>query len=251
MKWSDLQQRFGARVPLTPEQWARALLLGRAREQTNATRAASSDRGSLGNHEVDLHGALGELLLYEMVEPLPKSAAALEYMRCQLFCVSGGREVSGPDLSFHDDDDRLDAPPVGIDVKTFDCAPRKRLFAINARKHTLLSGQCLAYMALVCPRWAHSACVMRPVPYTEVSTWECRALRPGPGGSESRNLPMDVAFQRYGVPEYSIEQNRQKIYPETQIKELARQKGAGTPIARLLDLLPDAKPYLVKAQANL
>ena len=105
---------------------------------------------------MDLHGALGELLLFGAVRLLPNSDAAVEYMRRQLFCISGGRDVSGPDLSFHDDDASADDPPVGIDVKTFDCATNKSRFAINAHKHAQLAGQCFAYMALVCPRGLRS-----------------------------------------------------------------------------------------------
>ena len=244
VKWKDLEQRFGKRVDLTPLQWAFALLLGEARQQSNAGRAARSDRGRRGNQAVDLHGALGELWLYGAARSLPDSADAASYMRSQLFCAAGGRDVTGADLLFEDA-----GRPIGIDVKTFDCAKNKSFFAINDNKHSQLAGQCFAYMGLVCPAWARKACVMFPIPYADVSTWECSSLRPG--GSDSRNLPIGIAMQRYGCEGYSIEDSRRDVYSKQEIRDLACETGEGSPIAALSRLLPDAAPYLAKAQAAL
>jgi hypothetical protein len=240
----DLETRFGTCLTLTLKQWAYALLLGGARQQTNLARAASADRGRRGNQEVDLHGALGELLLFGMARGLPDSADAVAYMRRQLFCTSGGRDVDGPDLLFHDS-----GVVIGIDVKTFDCASNKSYFAINDHKHAQLAGQCVAYMGLVCPRWARTACVMRPIPYEDVSAWKSEPLRMS--GSKSRNLPIETAMRQYGLAAYSIERSRQELHSEAEIRALARKTGEGTPIAVLSRLLPEAAPYMAKAQATL
>ena len=246
MKRRDLEKQFGTCLPLTLEQWAFALLLGRARQQTNASRAATADRGPRGNQQVDLHGALGELLLYGMVRKLPGSADALAYMRRQLFCATGGRDVAGPDLLFDDDDD---GTRIGIDVKTFDCDEKKKQFAINDHKHAQLEGQCAAYMGLVCPSWSHIACIIRPIPYDDVSTWDCAPLRIG--GSPSRNLPIEIAMRQYGIADYSIEHSRQDVYSKQEVLNRARETGDGTPIARLTRMLPEAETYLAQAQATL
>jgi hypothetical protein len=135
-------------VPLTAEQWAHALLLGEARQCTNKARARSADRGAQGNHEVDLHGALGELLLYGRVRGLRDSDEGADSMRRQLFCITGGRDVQGADLRFIED-----GVTIAIDVKTYDCSPSKRYFAINDNKHReLADDSCIGYVGLVCPR---------------------------------------------------------------------------------------------------
>ena len=179
-----------------------------------------------------------------MVRDLPDSDDAVAYMRRQLFSASGGRDVVGPDLLFRDGD-----AIIGIDVKTFDCSSNKKYFAINDHKHAQLAGQCAGYMGLVCPCWARSVCVLRPIPYDDVSAWVCEALRAG--GSESRNLPIKTAMAQYDATGYSIEDRRAEVYLETEIRDLARKKGKGTPISGLSRILPAAVTALTQAQASL
>jgi hypothetical protein len=244
---SELKKRFGICQRLTAEQWAYAALLGGARTLTNQDRAESSDREQIGNAKVDLYGALGELVLYGLVRELPDSRDALAYMRGHLFSARGGRGVKGADLVF-----RNRGVSAGVDVKTFDCSPYKRYFAINYAKHVELGkhGICVGYMGLVCPKFGRNACVTRLIPYGDVSVWERRNLRKT-GGSISCNLPIGTAMREYALPSYSFADNRSDLHSEGEVLRLVRQEGEGSPIDRLSRMLPAAAPYLLKTQAAL
>jgi hypothetical protein len=247
LKRTELERRFGTCLPLTAEQWAYAVLLGGARKLSNQERADTSDRGEAGNEEVDLHGALGELLLFGMVRDLPESQDGIAYMLEHLFVETGGKGNKGADLLFEDA-----GVPVGIDVKTFDCSPRKHFFAINYDKHAALAenNTCVGYMGLICPRFARNACITRLIPYAYVSTWKYRNLRKE-GGSVSRNCPINSVMRDFAGSDYSFESNRRDVYSATEVRSLARQIGAGSPIARLSRLLPTAERLLVETQAAL
>jgi hypothetical protein len=216
-----LQARFHRCIDLSAENWAAALLLGKARERSNVLRRPSSHRGARGNRVVDLQGALGELTLFGVVLGEPDSESAAEYMRSQLFVAGGGAAVQGPDLLFDDDGRDVD-----IDVKTFDCGTQKRVFAINDDKHAKLAGSCLGYVGLICASFSTLGCLTRLIPYEEVSTWERRTLRPG--GSPSRNLLIGAALQQYGVESFSIGQSRESLHDEAVVRELALARGKGT-----------------------
>ena len=222
MTRTDLEQRFFARLSLTAKEWAYALLLGGARQRSNAERADTSDRGEIGNQEVDLHGALGELLLLRIVRDLPQSQDAEHYMLAHLFVETGGRGLKGADLVFTDN-----STPVGVDVKTFDCSPWKRYFAINYDKHAALGedNTCIGYMGLICPRFGRDACITRLIPYSDVSTWRYWSLKGDGEGTISRNLPIDAAMRAYAVPTYSLAASRRAVYPEQEVRGLARQVG--------------------------
>lgn len=125
MRLADLEARLGRNISLSAAQWAFAWLLGEARRASNLHRDPRSDRGNSGNQSVDLHGALGELLLFGMLRELG-DAAAVEHSRRQLYIAGGGRDASGADVSFVEN-----GAATGIDVKTFDCDPKKRFFAIT------------------------------------------------------------------------------------------------------------------------
>lgn len=241
MRLARLQARFHKCIDLSAENWAAALLLGKARERSNVLRRPSSHRGARGNRDVDLHGALGELTLFGMVLREPDSESAAEYMRSQLFMAGGGAAVSGPDLLFDDD-----GGAVGIDVKTFDCGTQKRVFAINDDKHAKLAGNCLGYVGLICASFSTLACLTRLIPYEEVLRWERRTLRPG--GSPSRNLFIGAALQQYGVESFSIERSRESLHDEAVVRELALARGEGTVADRLAHYLPQVEPYLEDAQ---
>jgi hypothetical protein len=247
---TDLAQHFGSNRPITPDQWAYAVLLGRARTISNKDRAPGSDRDADGNEEVDLHGALGELVLRGIVRRLPGFEQAARYMENHMFRKGGGSDVKGPDLLFADH-----GTDVGIDVKTFDCREYKRYFAINDNKHHELQGQCVGYMGLICPPYAHTACITRLIPYDAVSTWDVRQLRKDKNGKRrgtpSRNLEIDVVMRQYTASAYDIAKSRSEVYPEAVVFGLARQKGEGSVIARLSQVLPAAAPYLAEAQATL
>lgn len=70
----DLEAQLGTRVPLSAGQWACAVLLGCARAWINDRNPKSNaDRGRDAMEWIDLHGALGELLLLGIVRSLPDS----------------------------------------------------------------------------------------------------------------------------------------------------------------------------------
>jgi hypothetical protein len=238
MRRTDLEARLGRNIPLSQTQWAYAWLLGEARRESNAHRAKRSDRGADGNHSVDLHGALGELLLFGMVRDL-KDEDAIEHTRRQLYIEGGGRNAVGADVSFIEN-----GTPVGIDVKTFDCDPKKKYFAINDDKHEQLRGQCAGYVGLICPAYAQQACLTTIIDYDDVSRWPVRTLRPG--GSPSRNLPIKEAMTRYCRAPYSITESRKQTYAETAVRGEALQTGAKSVGERMIHLLPEIEPVVRK-----
>jgi hypothetical protein len=238
MRLADLQARLGRNIPLSQTQWAYAWLLGEARRESNRHRAKQSDRGKDGNQSVDLHGALGELLLFGMVRDL-KDADAIEHTRRQLYVVGGGRNAEGADVSFIEDDEQI-----GIDVKTFDCDPKKRYFAINDNKHEQLRGHCKGYAGLICPAFAEHACLTNIIPYDDVSRWPVKTLRPG--GSPSRNFPIEEAMDRYCPTTYSIAESRKHTYPSAAVRLEALQTGSKSVGEQLIRLLPDIEPAIRK-----
>jgi hypothetical protein len=64
--------------------------------------------------------------------------AAREYMRERMFCPTGGGDAAtGTDLRITS---KRTGKPLLIDVKTFDCAPNKKLVLVNGKKHESLRG---------------------------------------------------------------------------------------------------------------
>ena len=66
-----------------------------------------------------------------------------------------------------------------------------------------------------------------------------------------RSLFRATGGDRDGVDGYSIEDSRKDVYSKQEVHNRARNTGEGSPIARLARLLPEAEPYLTKAQATL
>jgi hypothetical protein len=88
MMRAELEKQLNTCRPLTIRQWACALLLGRARTLSNRRRHKSSDRKKI-NRLVDLYGALGELVLYNIVRHLPDSKEAVDYLLNHIFLEPG------------------------------------------------------------------------------------------------------------------------------------------------------------------
>jgi hypothetical protein len=66
---SEILQAFvNRRIIFSPQDWAMAYLLGKAREASNYKRAANSDRGQEGNEAVDLLGSMGELVVLRRLQ---------------------------------------------------------------------------------------------------------------------------------------------------------------------------------------
>ena len=173
MQVLDIKAFANRKIRLTPRAWAMAVLLGRARERSNQQRALTSDRGEVGNQTVDLHGALGELILLRQALLRPESDDVAAYMRRHMFNPSGGRDVEGPDLELQEDGIRY-----GIYIKSFDCLPNKSFFAINGDKHRKLAGCCAAYLGLIAPRYCQKGVLTRLMPYDDVEMWELRLTLP-------------------------------------------------------------------------
>lgn len=175
-------------IELTPEHWAHAAMLGEARRRTNEkSRSSKRDRGHQKNVAVDLIGSLGELIALEHFET-ELGSETLQAIRQHMLVSGSGRTVKGADLSVNNRN---------LDVKTFDCAPNKRFFAINSVKHRQLQGQCDGYFALLSPQYGRKALVVECVPYQDVDQWPCKAL--GSYGDPSFNCPIREFLKTYTV----------------------------------------------------
>jgi hypothetical protein len=135
-------------------------------------RTASNDRsrhrrsdGGDYNDRVDLLGSLGEIFLLKTALKTFRSEELVVYMRKHLYCKEGGRGVKGPDVRFRDEGT---SQLHEIDIKTFDCSPSKKFFAINNNKHISLAGQCSAYFCIITPPFGRRMAVSGLVPYTDV-----------------------------------------------------------------------------------
>jgi hypothetical protein len=235
VKLESLQSALDRRIRLSPEIWAKALLLGKLRTTTNSSRAVAADRGAAGNTAVDLHGAIGELVLLHLVVRLGGTAEALQ-MASHMFSPEGGQAVVGPDL--------LVSTPegvVGIDAKTFDCAPNKRFFAINDSKHRSLQSACGWYFALLSPSFGQFAELTRLVPFEDVETWETASLRSGPQGSASRNLPIGDFLTRYSRRQIDLRKVSRHRHDADVVGKLST---AASVRDDFVQLLPAAKEFI-------
>lgn len=177
MRLADLP--IGRVVPLLPGHWAWARLLGEARTAANAGRRAVANRGTQAA-SVDLCGALAELLVLGYA----LRAGGGEDMRRALLLPSA---PSGADLATEDG---------AVDVKGHDLAPRKRLVALNARKHRALrDAGCRYYVVVFAPPLGRRAAVSLPVPLEDADRWPVAPL--GIYGDPSHNLPIDDFARRY------------------------------------------------------
>lgn len=212
MTLDDIVRRTDRIFSPSARGWAWARFLADARTASNDDRrAAQSDRGRF-NQQVDLLGALGELFLLRTAAAAERSAEAVAYMRGHLYDERGGANVVGPDISFADHED---GEVRGIDVKTFDCAPNKRKFAINDRKHCRLGGQCSHYLCVIAPPFGPRMAVSRLVPYSDVDDWRVSHLRHG--GSASRNLPIGEFLRTYFSQPPSLDALRLTAIPVGEI----------------------------------
>lgn len=173
---------------LTPRHWAFAAMMGEARRRTNeSSRAASRDRGRERNIAGDLMGSLGELVALEYYQNQISPEAAMT-IRQHMLVNGSGRTVKGADLEVMDK---------RIDVKTFDCAPNKRFFAINSSKHEQLKGACDGYLALLAPKYGRKALLVDILPFEDVSKWPRKPL--GSYNDPSYNCQLRDFLKKYTV----------------------------------------------------
>ena len=150
MTLEDLLKQTDTMVTVEACHWAWSRFLGQARTSSNDDRRASRSDRRRFNTQVDLLGALGELFLLRAAEATKRSEEAVAYMRDHLYREEGGGGVEGPDIRFLDHDTNETQE---LDVKTFDCSPNKKYFAINDNKHRQLGGQRSYYICVVAPRF--------------------------------------------------------------------------------------------------
>ena len=173
---------------LTTKHWAFAAMMGEARRRTNEkSRAANRDRGRDRNIAGDLMGSLGELIALEHYQS-QMSPDDVATIRQHMIVNGSGRTVKGADI---------EVANKRIDVKTFDCAPNKRFFAINSQKHKQLKGSCDGYLALLAPKYGRKALLVDVLPFDDVSNWQCKPL--GPYGDPSYNCQLREFLKQYTV----------------------------------------------------
>jgi len=217
-------------IGLEPRLWAWAMLLGEARTASNEeTRHRRSDRGRF-NAQVDLLGALGELFLLQTAVAASGHDQAVAYMRDHLYRDKGGRGVRGPDIRFKDDET---GTLHEIDVKTFDCSPNKKFFAINDNKHRSLAGQCSAYFCVVAPPLGRSMAITQLVPYEHVEQWPAEPLRWN--GSPSRNCPIAAFLANYHSARISLEELRNSVFSPDEVQAARQDRSVR---AELNELVP-------------
>ena len=230
MTLRDVVRKTDGIVALEPHHWAWARLLGEARTASNDDRRArQSDRGP-SNAQVDLLGALGELFLLRCAMTAKNPDDAVEYMRHHLYNEEGGAEVEGPDIEFVDDATRELRQ---LDVKTFDCAPNKRFFAINDNKHSLLRERCSHYLCVITPRFGQRMAVSRLVPWSTVDGWRAWGLRRG--GSASRNFPIDGFLRDHFSNPPDLGELRRDVHPRESIDRAWHDRDG---CARFHELVP-------------
>ena len=229
-----LQDRTDRLVETTATHWAWAAMLGDARTRSNeGRRAAIADRGT-ANSQVDLLGAFAELLLLAWATRLYPQPV-IDDMAGHLYHPDGGGEVEGADLRLPSIET---GALTGIDVKSFDCAPQKRFFAINAAKHAALAGNCAYYFCVLAAPYGKQAAVARLVPYDAVSDWSVEGLRAG--GSASRNLGIDEFIRRHCSHPPSIRSLRDDCHPQEAVAALRRDPACRNKLRRLIPGLPIA-----------
>ncbi len=234
MKIDDIIRATDTIVDVEPRLWAWATLLGAARTASNDNkRHRRSDRGNF-NSRVDLLGALGELFLLTAATAASNNEPAVAYMRDHLYRERGGRGVKGPDIRFTDE---VTGILHEIDVKTFDCSPNKKFFAINDNKHRSLAGQCSAYFCIVAPPFGRRAAIARLVPYADVDRWPAVNLRWN--GSPSRNCALQEFLERYFSSPPAIETLRSDVFSMDEIDHAKADSGVRLELTRLIPTLRD------------
>lgn len=167
-------------IELTPKHWAYAALIGEARRRSNNNkRNKNRDRGFEKNIQNDLIGSIGELICMEYFQNW-LSEANKEELRKNVFGIGGGTGFTGTDINLD-----LHEKKLKLDIKTFDCEPNKKYFAINNKKHEKLKGNCDGYVCLLIPKYGRAAYLLPMIRHDEVDQWEIKEL--GRYGDPSRN----------------------------------------------------------------
>ena len=213
------------------------MVVGDARMASNKRRARWHDRGAKINRHVDLHGAFGEVVMYHLVSELVGSELVCEQMANNLYHPGGGRKTSKADVNFFDDVLGLD---ITLDCKTFDCAPNKKFFALNEKKHQKLSGLGgQYYIGILAPTFGKKAAVSRLIPLKEVDEWKVRRF--GKHCDPSHNKKLEEFGERFFSKPIPFESMREKTHDEDKV--IKRTQDAKF-IARCNSLCPNLESFL-------
>lgn len=179
-------------VDVPPSLWACAEIIAKARKKSNeSTRLSRQDRGSLKNFKGDLAGSFGELMVYNQALKT-KSRVSVRHMRKNMFDPRGGGRKKSVDLVLPDNS--------RVDVKTFDCDPRKRYFAINVKGHQKLKDFVDYYYGVLSPLYGKSALLTDMIPYHDVVSWPTISL--GKYGDPSYVLDLEELCSKYAGAVY-------------------------------------------------
>lgn len=224
-------------IDISPNDWAFAALIGEARRRSNENKRNNTrDRGNEKNIHVDLMGSLGEVLAYKLYKNQMKPETAAKFV--EDFCkTEGGAVMQGADMRLDIGESTLD-----LDIKTYDCAPNKRFFAINSKKHAKLSDCCDGYLCILFPKYGRKAYVVNNVPYDHVSNWEQKAL--GGYGDPSYNLPISSFASTYGEQALVHKLVQEGAYTRDEIRNAIYSEPV---MNRFLELVPQASDLFMAA----
>jgi len=181
-----LQTMLARKLNVPPRLWAYAMLVGDARGRSNdGRRNKIGFNKKLGQH-TDLIGAFSEVFIYHAFLTMGGSEELLSALRQNMFDPRGGTATSDVDLVV--DGNRLD-------IKSFDCAPNKKFFAINKRKHRALAGKCDHYLCMLVLPFGKHAVLTNLVKWSSVSEWEERDFINS--GNPALILPIDEFRKEY------------------------------------------------------
>ncbi len=151
-------------VHVPPEVWVQAWYLGGARSKLNSCYRESYDDRSESQHKLsDFMGAAAELLIYRLLKSNGLSAEGCRYIRENIF---------NPKLNNGGHDVDLVLAGRGYDIKSFDCSPNKRYFAVSKKTHDNLRGHCDGYLCVMFPPRSKQALIMNVHKYRWVDDFE-------------------------------------------------------------------------------
>ncbi|MCS0116539.1 hypothetical protein NDJ00_20430 [Vibrio parahaemolyticus] len=224
-------------IKISAEQWALAALIGEARRRSNEHRRnASRDRGRDKNILNDLMGSIGELVAIKWFSQYLSKNEKINSLQ-NMFSLGGGSKHSYADLYLDNHPGQL-----SVDVKTFDCSPNKRFFAINQKKHMKLLGHCDGYACLLLPRLSHQAVFIPFVPYNDVSKWELRSL--GGYGDPSYNIPISKFIKMYSSEQITL--NELQAFSRYKESDIKNKLSNYETTRKFLSLCPEAAFLLIK-----
>jgi len=198
------------KLTVRPRLWAYACMLGDARVRSNSRSTVNGCFSSSTRSHIDMMGAFAEIFLYHCFLTMGASKDLLSRFRHHVFSPDGGSAASDVDLEVDD---------VRIDVKSFDCSPRKKFFAINKRKHESLRGKCHNYLCVMAAPYGGHAVISNLIWYPLVSTWRERDLNKS--GRTALVMPIGKFCETYAPNQFGkVSAMSKKRYEELRIHQM-------------------------------